>query len=133
MFLFRRIVRRKVKIIKRRIKRPSKDYLLKKELSRELVHQRLEHFNQFYKFKYNRVFIKNMKTRWGSCSSKKNLNFHYKIIDLAPDLADYLVVHELCHIGEFNHSTNFWSLVEKTMPDYKNQRIELKKTDLKSL
>lgn len=97
------------------------------ELSRTLAKERLEYFNAFYGFQYKRIFIKDSKSRWGSCSSRKNLNFNYKIYFLPPDLQDYLIVHELCHLGQFNHSPAFWKLVEKTIPDYKERRRELKK------
>jgi predicted metal-dependent hydrolase len=60
------------------------------------------------------------------------LNFHYKILDIAPNLQNYLIVHELCHLGEFNHSNKFWELVEKTIPDYKNLRDELKSVQFKN-
>jgi len=109
-----------------KIKRSKREYQTLKEFARALVHHKLEHFNAFYNFSYNRVSIKNMKTRWGSCSTKKNLNFHYKIIELPTELADYLIVHELCHLGEFNHSDKFWILVEKTIPHYKTLRTRLR-------
>ena len=57
-----------------------------------------------------------MTTRWGSCSSKKNLNFNYKIIFLSPQEQNYLIIHELCHLQEMNHSPAFWSLVKKQTP-----------------
>lgn len=94
-----------------------KHYLLHKESARKLVHEKLEHWNSFYNFTYNKVAIRSQRTRWGSCSSKGNLNFNYKIIFLSPELQDYLIVHELCHLQEMNHGPNFWSLVEKTIPD----------------
>jgi len=75
-----------------------------------------------YNFKINRISIKNTKSRWGSCSKKGNLNFSYKIALLSKDLADYVIVHELCHLGEFNHSKRFWKLVSLTIPNY----LELK-------
>ena len=103
----------------------------KRELARILVENRLSVINKFYKFNINRVAIKNTTTRWGSCSSKKNLNFNYKIIYLKPYLADYLIVHELCHLGELNHSKKFWALVEKTIPNYAKLNKELKKTNIK--
>ena len=88
-------------------------------------------FNKIYKFKYNKINIKNQKTRWGSCSVKGNLNFNYKIALLPEKLAEYIVVHELCHLGEFNHSYKFWKLVEKTIPDYLEIKEDLKKSGLR--
>jgi len=103
-------------------------YLKHKELARALVKSRLEHFNQFHHFKYNRISIRNQRSRWGSCSKQGNLNFNYRIIFLPPLLADYLIVHELCHLKEFNHSRAFWHLVSQTIPRYLMARRELKKT-----
>ena len=122
-------------IVKRRV-RPSKrsrraGLLQYKETARTLVHKRLEHFNQHYKFTYNTVRIKSHLTRWGSCSSKGNLNFNYKIALLPPELADYIVVHELCHLGEFNHSQKFWDLVGQQIPNYLELRERLRNTHIK--
>lgn len=103
------------------------DYLKNKEKARQLVLARLEHFNQFYGFKYQRVSIRDQKTRWGSCSHKLNLNFNYRIIYLEPRLVDYLVVHELCHLQEMNHGPRFWALIEQTMSDYLVLRKKLRK------
>ena len=102
-----------------------------REQARRFVKNRIEYFNSFYKFRINRIAIKNQTTRWGSCSSKKNLNFNYKIIYLNPVLADYLIVHELCHLGELNHSKRFWALVHKTIPDYVKINKELKRKPIK--
>ena len=99
----------------------------KKEEARKLVESKVEHFNRFYKFKINRIAIRNQKTRWGSCSSKGNLNFNYKIIYLEPKLADYLIVHEMCHLAEFNHSRNFWGLVSKAIPDFSEANSKLRR------
>ncbi len=92
-----------------------------------LVLSKLGEYNKIYNFRWNRVTIKDTKTRWGSCSKEGNLNFSYKIALLPEHLANYIVVHELCHLGEFNHSKNFWNMVAKTIPDYKNAKEELKK------
>ena len=84
------------------------------------------YFNGVYKFKFNKVNIRNQKTRWGSCSAKGNINFNYKIALLPERLADYIIVHELCHLGEFNHSRKFWDLVVEAIPDHREIRSELK-------
>jgi len=76
---------------------------------------------------FKRVAIRNQKSRWGSCSSQKNLNFNYRLCLLPSDIAEYIIVHELCHLQEMNHSVKFWRLVEKTIPDYKFRQKRLKK------
>lgn len=127
-------VLRRVKIRRPRRKASAasvRDYAHLKESARALVHARLEHFNTHYKFTYKKVFIKNTVTRWGSCSSKGNLNFSYKIATLEPRLADYLIVHELCHLQEMNHGQGFWNLVSETIPDYEQLNKELKKIHLR--
>lgn len=110
------------------------DYLAKKAEALKLVHEKLAHFAEIYRssadlqhadFVYRRISIKNLRTRWGSCSRRGNLNFSYRIIYLPPELQDYLVVHELCHLGEFNHSAKFWELVAVTIPEYKKHRVKL--------
>jgi predicted metal-dependent hydrolase len=90
--------------------------------AKKLVQSRLEYFNRFYGFAYDRISIRNQQTRWGSCSAKGNLNFNYRILFLPSELSDYVVVHELCHLRELNHSPAFWRLVELTVPDYKKRR-----------
>lgn len=106
------------------------EYTEYKEKALILVKDRLEHYNKVYQFKYNKITIRNQKTRWGSCSKQGNLNFNYKIAILPELLADYIIVHELCHLGQFNHSDKFWSLVEKTVPNHLVLRRELKKNHI---
>ena len=103
----------------------------KREQARIFVENRLSYFNKFYNFEINRIAIKNTNRRWGSCSLKKNLNFNYKIIYLKPELADYLIVHELCHLGQMNHSKKFWALVSKKIPDYAKINQNLRKTHIR--
>lgn len=67
---------------------------------------------------FGRVTIRDQKTRWGSCSSKHNLNFNWKLIMAPHEALDYVVIHELCHLIEFNHSPRFWKLVESQLPEY---------------
>lgn len=82
-------------------------YAKHKDAARRLAIERIEHFNHVYGFTFNRISIRNQKTRWGSCSKKGNMNFNYKIVLLPKNLADYIIVHELCHLQEFNHSRKF--------------------------
>jgi hypothetical protein len=100
-------------------------YLATKEAARAHITARLTHFNTFYDFSWHRVSIKNTRRRWGSCSKLGNLNFCYRVALLPAELADYVVVHELCHLAQFNHSKAFWALVGKTVPEYKLLRARL--------
>ncbi|MBL7058204.1 M48 family metallopeptidase [Patescibacteria group bacterium] len=93
----------------------------------ELVLAKIEKFNRNYNFDYNNICIRDQKTRWGSCSSNRNLNFSYKMLFLEDHLVDYIVVHELCHLQEMNHSQDFWNLVGKSIKNYREIRRELKK------
>lgn len=110
------------------VKSDKKYFSEHKKVALALAEERIEHFNNIYKFKFNKINIKNQKTRWGSCSSKGNLNFNYKIALLSQQISDYIIVHELCHLGEFNHSQKFWNLVAKTIPDYLEIKNKLKRT-----
>lgn len=104
------------------------DYIKNKKTAYQLTMEKINIFNQHYNFTFNKVFIRNQTTRWGSCSSNKNLNFNHRLINLPDTLIDYLIVHELCHLQHMNHSPDFWSLVSQTIPDYKNRRRELRLT-----
>ncbi|MEK7179862.1 MAG: M48 family metallopeptidase [Patescibacteria group bacterium] len=113
------------------LKSGKRDFVKYKNEALILVQSRIKHFNTIYDFKFNKVTIKNQKSRWGSCSKKGNINFNYKIALLPQELADYIIVHELCHLGEFNHSRKFWNLVEKAIPNYPEIKNKLKKTGLR--
>jgi len=102
------------------------EYLKHKEAARKLIKSKLEKFNAFYNFEFNRLAIKNQATAWGSCSVKKNLNFNYRLFLLPETLSEYIVVHELCHLKEMNHGKKFWQLVEQTIPNHKQIRKSLK-------
>jgi len=108
----------------------KKDYLAYKDNALRLVRERASHFNRMLGFSYNKINIKNQKTRWGSCSQKKNLNLNYKVLFLPEAQRDYIIVHELCHLKECNHSRNFWQLVETVLPDYPNIKKELRKQEI---
>jgi predicted metal-dependent hydrolase len=115
-----------LKQVKVQPKPSRKDYLRYKVELEKIVQQRLEFFNRHYNLQYQRITIRDQKTRWGSCSSKGNLNFNYKILFLSPEVRDYIIVHELCHLKEMNHSRRFWNLVAETIPNYVELRKELK-------
>jgi predicted metal-dependent hydrolase len=89
--------------------------------------QRLKELNLAYGFEYKRVSIRDQSTRWGSCSKTGTLSFNFRLYTLRPEIQDYVLVHELCHLKEMNHSPRFWALVARTLPDYLTLRRELKR------
>lgn len=96
------------------------------EAARKWFSERTAHFAQLVGVTYGRITIRTQHTRWGSCSAKGNLNFNCLLM-LAPEtVRDYVVVHELCHRKEMNHSKAFWAHVERVLPDYRTQRKWLK-------
>lgn len=117
------------RVTRRRRSTVTQHYLVHKEAARALVHSRIEHFNAHYGFAYNRVAIRNQRRCWGSCTSLKNLNFSYRLLFLPREIADYVIVHELCHLAELNHSKRFWELVAQTMPEYRERRRALRQYD----
>lgn len=86
----------------------------------DVIPGRVEYFAKLIGVTYGRITIRNQKTRWGSCSSKGNLNFNCLLMLVPSEIIDYVVVHELCHRKEMNHSKAFWTLVEKVLPDYRD-------------
>ncbi len=91
-----------------------------------LIPERVKHYAASVGVTYGRITIRNQKTRWGSCSTNGNLNFNYLLADMPEEVLDYVVVHELCHRQEMNHSPKFWSEVGKAFPEYKKVRKWLK-------
>ena len=85
----------------------------------KIIPTRVEYFARIIGVTYGNITIRNQKTRWGSCSSKGNLNFNCLLMLAPPEVLDYVVVHELCHRKQMNHSKAFWTEVEKVFPDYK--------------
>ncbi|MFR4397631.1 MAG: M48 family metallopeptidase [Anaerobutyricum soehngenii] len=92
----------------------------------KVIPERVEYFAKVIGVTYGKITIRNQKTRWGSCSSKGNLNFNCLLMLAPPEVLDYVVVHELCHRKQMNHSKAFWLEVEKVLPNYKEVRKWLK-------
>ncbi len=86
------------------------------------IPRRVEYFAPLVGVDYGRITIRAQHTRWGSCSSKGNLNFNFLLVLCPPEVLDYVVVHELCHRLEMNHSARFWKGVERVLPDYCSRR-----------
>ena len=93
--------------------------------AREVFTNRVEYYHRFTGGHYTSITIRDQKTRWGSCSQTGNLNFNFRLI-LAPlEVLDYVVVHELCHRRQMNHSTQFWQEVAQVLPDYRKRKAWL--------
>jgi predicted metal-dependent hydrolase len=106
-------------------------YREKRIEAKKIILGRIQELNAKYQFSFNTVTIRNQKTRWGSCSRKGNLSFNYRLILLPSELMDYVIVHELCHLAEFNHSRRFWELVMRIIPDALAARQTLRRYDLR--
>lgn len=94
--------------------------------ARKVIPDRAAYYAPIVGVTYGRITIRNQKTRWGSCSAKGNLNFNCLLMLTPPEVLDYVVVHELCHRKEMNHSPRFWAEVERVLPDYAARRRWLK-------
>ena len=97
-----------------------------KRKARNIFVQMLEELAELHGFHYQGLSIRAQKTRWGSCSGKKNINLNCKLLFMPEEVVSYVMIHELCHTLEMNHSRRFWALVEDCDPDYKNNRKMLK-------
>ena len=97
-----------------------------KRRAREILPARAAHFAHLAGVTYGNITIRSQKSRWGSCSSRGNLSFNCLLMLAPPEVLDYVVVHELCHRLEMNHSPRFWAEVERVLPDYRTRRKWLK-------
>ncbi len=97
------------------------------EKGEKLIPSRVEYFSKIMGVKPNGVRIGNAKSYWGCCSGNNKINFSWRLMQATNDVIDYVIVHELAHIKEHNHSKAFWNVVGKVMPDYKERREKLKK------
>lgn len=100
----------------------AKDRSLCIEIARDIFTRKTEYYARIMGVSYGRISIREQKTRWGSCSSKGNLNFNWRLILAPEEVLDYVVVHELAHRREMNHSKAFYAIVESVLPDYRTAR-----------
>lgn len=103
------------------------------EKAKKIIPPRVEYYAKLMGLTYNNISIKTPKTRWGSCSSKRNLNFSALLVLMPPEVMDSVVVHELCHLKEMNHSKRFYDEIYKVMPDYDKYDNWLKQYGFKYL
>lgn len=92
------------------------------EKAKRIFPERTAYYAAHMGVTYGRITIREQKTRWGSCSTAGNLNFNWKLVLMPQKVLDYVVVHELAHRIEMNHSARFWKIVEKELPDYMERR-----------
>jgi|SRR6185369_2332260 len=106
-----------------------KNYLTNwyKQQARKVILERVHRYAQALHLHYNSVSLMSATTRWGSCSSQKNLNFNWKLIMAPLPAIDYVVAHELAHLVELNHSRDFWETVRKMFPIYREYRTWFKR------
>ena len=99
---------------------------LYRDKARDIFEQKVSYYARMMGVSYGRIAIRDQKTRWGSCSGEGNLNFNWRLIFAPAGVLDYVVVHELAHRKEMNHSPRFWKVVEDTMPEYRKYQKWLK-------
>ena len=104
----------------------DKDIEQLKALAREILPRKVAYFAERMGVRYGRITITSAKTRFGSCSSDGDLSFSYRLLMYPNEAIDYVVVHELAHIKEMNHSPRFYAVIEEQLPDYKERKKLLK-------
>ncbi len=115
------------RIQERRVVVLNEPYQIAKTRLRVFLEERVGYYCELYGVVKKRIIIKKYKGRWGSCSAQGNLCFNVMLATLPREMQEYVIVHEVCHRIEFNHSPRFWKLVEKAIPEYKVVRKEMKK------
>lgn len=114
------------KIIEKENKKQEKKELYTKEEFKEIIEKNANELIQETGVRPNKITIKQIKYAWGSCSSKKNITLNLELIKYSQQAIRYVILHELCHLKYMNHSKDFWNLVEKYMPNYKQIKKEFK-------
>jgi predicted metal-dependent hydrolase len=123
-----RVKREHMKVHKEQLKEKLKDIKpIDTDKAKVILINRLEELSEIYGFNYNRVFIRNQKTRWGSCSGKNNISLNINLVRVSNELQDYVILHELVHTKIKNHSLRFWKELDKYVRDAKHYDRLLKK------
>jgi predicted metal-dependent hydrolase len=104
--------------------------MLLKESAQKYFNERLAFYQTKINEHLNHITLSNAKTKWGSCSSSKNIKLSWRLIHAKPEIIDYVLCHELAHLKHMNHSTLFWKEVESIFPEYKTFKKELKDRSL---
>lgn len=94
--------------------------------SKEVIEEKVAYYAKNMQVSFGQISIRDQKSRWGSCSAKKNLNFNWRLVMMPEVVLDYVVIHELAHLKQLNHSPAFWREVEKVLPDYRIRKEWLK-------
>ncbi len=115
----------RIEIMVRQIEQVSKETPLDRKAAREILVSRLDELAEKHNLPYNKVFVKNQKTRWGSCSMKNNINLNVNLVRVPLELMDYAIIHELVHTRVKNHSQHFWNRLERYLPNARTFDQEL--------
>lgn len=109
-----------------RVVRSEEEIQVLREQARKVLTERTDYYKEILKVDYQRIRIGAQKTRWGSCSSRGTISYNWHLVLMPERIMDYVVVHELCHLVEMNHSPAFWKKVSEILPDYEDRRKWLK-------
>ena len=115
-----------IKSLEKESKRKEKEPLYTLEEFKEIIEKNVNELVKTTGLQPNKVRIRDIKYAWGSCSKDRNITLNYKLISYSEDAIRYVIIHELCHIKHMNHSKEFWGLLEKYMPNYKEVKKEFK-------
>lgn len=111
---------------KKALEHPGMPEVIVRQQTENLIEHYIAEFSRNYPFEIREFVLRNYKSQWGSCSSRKRLGFHYKLSLLPESLAAYIVAHELAHTVHMNHGSDFWNLVTRVCPDQKTCRKDLR-------